>query len=51
MLTIMVGMPNAAVTVMQAVHYRSDSAFASNAVTLSTALSMVTIPVMAWLLL
>ncbi|MDR0395923.1 MAG: AEC family transporter [Oscillospiraceae bacterium] len=47
---ILAGMPHAAVTAMQAIHYKHDSIFASNCVALSTLLSMITIPVLCLLL-
>lgn len=47
-LTMLIGMPCATVTAMQAEHYGSDSVFATNAVALSTALSMLSIPLLCW---
>ncbi|MDR1570693.1 MAG: AEC family transporter [Oscillospiraceae bacterium] len=44
--TLLVAMPNATVSAMQAEHYGTDGSFATNSVALSTALSMLTIPLL-----
>lgn len=44
--TLLLGMPIATISAMQAEYYGSDSAFASGCVALSTTLSMATIPIM-----
>lgn len=48
-LTLIIGMPCAAVTAMHAEYYGGDRVLASGCVTLSTALSLVSIPLLAML--